>query len=355
MAGKQVARRTSAVAKKITKQAVKKTGTKKAAPARRAKTTRAKRPSVAVVVLSGSTPLRRNKAAELVAEELQLDLAKVNLASVVSRQVGETEKNIKAIFQQARISHAMLLFDEADSLFASRMAEAKSSTDRYANMEVNLLLQEIERFPGIVILTTNFFGSLDKALIRRIQFRVTFEEPDEEGRARIWRTLTPIEAPLAEDVSFEKLAKHFEMTGGMIKNAIVRAAYLSCEAGESINQKRLEESCLDEYQAAGKVARDPSALPPARIVIPDGAVELPPDWQDRGISPELLVRAGVGDADLGRNMKTAIAGVAARPGPAGSNGQGDDPRPSAKVRPIPGLDDYPMPVRPTRPDAADRE
>ena len=98
MAGKQVARRTSAVAKKITKQAVKKSGTKKAAPARRAKTPRAKRPSVAVVVLSGSTPLRRNKAAELVAEELQLDLAKVNLASVVSRQVGETEKNINRVF-----------------------------------------------------------------------------------------------------------------------------------------------------------------------------------------------------------------------------------------------------------------
>ena len=101
MAGKQVARRTSAVAKKITKQAVKKSGTKKAAPARRAKTTRAKRPSVAVVVLSGSTPLRRNKAAELVAEELQLDLAKVNLASVVSRQVGETGQTMNSVFDEA--------------------------------------------------------------------------------------------------------------------------------------------------------------------------------------------------------------------------------------------------------------
>jgi hypothetical protein len=147
-------------------------------------------------------------------------------------------------------------------------------------------------------------------------------------------TLTPPEAPLAEDVNFEKLAKHFEMTGGMIKNAIVRAAYMSCDIGQPINQKRLEESCLDEYQAAGKVARDPSALPPPRIVIPDGAVELPPDWQDKGIPPELLVKAGVGDADLGKNLKNAL-----RPAP----GHGDDaPRP--KVRPIPGLvDDYPIP------------
>jgi hypothetical protein len=107
---------------KITKQAVKKTGTKKAAPARRAKTTRAKRPSVAVVVLSGSTPLRRNKAAELVAEELQLDLAKVNLASVVSRQVGETEKNINRVFDEAERSGAILFFDGADALFGTGRA-----------------------------------------------------------------------------------------------------------------------------------------------------------------------------------------------------------------------------------------
>jgi len=277
--------------------------------------------------------------AEIISGELDRPLYRVSIPEVVSKWVGETEKNIKAIFQQARISHAMLLFDEADSLFASRMAEAKSSTDRYANMEVNLLLQEIERFPGFVILTTNFFGSLDKALIRRIQFRVTFEDPDEEGRVRIWQTLTPPEAPLDADVNFEKLAKHFEMTGGMIKNAIVRAAYLSCEAGTSITQKRLEESCLDEYQAAGKVARDPSALPPPRLVIPEGAVELPADWQDRGISAELLVKAGVGDADLGKNMKNALR----------ASGNGDDVR-SPKVRPIPGMDDYPMPTRVDWPD-----
>jgi SpoVK/Ycf46/Vps4 family AAA+-type ATPase len=278
--------------------------------------------------------------AEIISGELNRPLYRINIPEVVSKWVGETEKNIKAIFQQARISHAMLLFDEADSLFASRMAEAKSSTDRYANMEVNLLLQEIERFPGIVILTTNFFGSLDKALIRRIQFRVNFEEPDEEGRARIWRTLCPPEAPLHEDVSFERLAKHFEMTGGMIKNAIVRAAYLSCEVGQPINQKRLEESCLDEYQAVGKVARDPSALPPAKLVIPEGAVELPPDWQDRGIPPELLAKAGVGDADLGRNLKQAIQKGAAET--TGPTPRSDPPRP--RTRPIPGLEDYPEPT-----------
>ena len=162
MAGKQVARRTSAVAKKITKQAVKKSGTKKAAPARRAKTPRAKRPSVAVVVLSGSTPLRRNKAAELVAEELQLDLAKVNLASVVSRQVGETEKNINRVFDEAERSGSILFFDGADALFGTGRTAAGAAH----------LLQRIEDHNGLVILTTNGKSRIDQALSRQAKVSV---------------------------------------------------------------------------------------------------------------------------------------------------------------------------------------
>lgn len=163
MAGKQAARRTSAVAKKITKQAVKKTGTKKAAPARRAK-----RPSVAVVVLSGSTPLRRNKAAELVAEELQLDLAKVNLSSVVSRQVGETEKNINRVFDEAERSGSILFFDGADALFGTGRAGASHSTAAGAAH----LLQRIEDHTGLVILTTNGKSRIDQALSRQAKVSV---------------------------------------------------------------------------------------------------------------------------------------------------------------------------------------
>ncbi len=200
--------------------------------------------------------------AEIIAGEFDRPLYRVNLPEVVSKWVGETEKHIKQIFQQARISHAMLLFDEADSLFAARSAETKSATDRYANMEVNLLLQEIERFPGIVILTTNFYGSLDRALIRRIQFRVTFEEPDVDQRRLIWETLCPPEAPLAGDVDFGAIAKRFEMTGGMIKNALLRAAYWACEDGDEITQAILLDACRDEYKAAGKVTRDPNYKPP---------------------------------------------------------------------------------------------
>lgn len=168
MAGKQAARRTSAVAKKITKQAVKKTGTKKAAPARRAQTRRAKRPSVAVVVLSGSTPLRRNKAAELVAEELQLDLAKVNLSSVVSRQVGETEKNINRVFDEAERSGSILFFDGADALFGTGRAGASHSTAAGAAH----LLQRIEDHNGLVILTTNGKSRIDQALSRQAKVSV---------------------------------------------------------------------------------------------------------------------------------------------------------------------------------------
>ena len=166
MAGKQAARRTSAVAKKITKQAVKRTGTKKAAPARRAK-----RPSVAVVVLSGSTPLRRNKAAELVAEELQLDLAKVNLSSVVSRQVGETEKNINRVFDEAERSGSILFFDGADALFGTGRA-GKAGTSHSTAAGAAHLLQRIEDHNGLVILTTNGKSRIDQALSRQAKVSV---------------------------------------------------------------------------------------------------------------------------------------------------------------------------------------
>ena len=163
MAGKQVARRTSAVAKKITKQAVKKTGTKNAGPARRAK-----RPTVAVVVLSGSTPLRRNKAAELVAEELQLDLSKVNLSSLVSRRIGETEKNINRVFDDAERSGSILFFDGADALFGMR----RSGANQYADAGAAHLLQPIEDHNGLVILTTNGKSRIDQALSRQAKVSV---------------------------------------------------------------------------------------------------------------------------------------------------------------------------------------
>lgn len=214
------------------------------------------------VLFDGPPGTGKTFCSEIIAGEFDRPLYRVNLPEVVSKWVGETEKHISQIFEQARISHAMLLFDEADALFGSRSSEVKSATDRHANMEVNLLLQEIERFPGICILTTNFYGALDRALTRRIQFRVTFEEPDAPQRTLIWRTLIPPQLPMNDDVDFEALGETWDLTGGRIKNALLRAAYAAAEQGTEMTMKILEESCQDEYKAQGKVARDPNFSPP---------------------------------------------------------------------------------------------
>lgn len=198
--------------------------------------------------------------AEVLAGELSRPLHRVNLAQLVSKWAGETEKHIQTIFRRARSTYAILLFDEADSLFSSRVRDTRSSQDKSANMEVNLLLQEIERFDGICILTTNFHGTLDDALARRIQFRVTFDEPDASERARIWKTLCPATAPLANDVDFGELAATYQLTGGAIKNALLRAAYRACDAGHPIGQVQLARACHDEYVAAGRVTRDLSVV-----------------------------------------------------------------------------------------------
>lgn len=178
MAGNKRKRPVSAAAKsaktakkKDVSKVVKKTIAKQAAPARRAKATRARTSSVAVVVLSGSTPLRRNKAAELVAEELQLDLSKVNLSSVVSQRVGETEKNINRIFDEAERSGSILFFDGADALFGRHRA-SKDGASHYANAGAAHLLQRIEDHNGLVILTTNGKSRIDQALSKQARVSV---------------------------------------------------------------------------------------------------------------------------------------------------------------------------------------
>ena len=205
------------------------------------------------VLFDGPPGTGKTYCAEILAGELDRPLYRINIAEVVSKWIGETEKHIRAVFQQARTAHAMLLFDEADSLFAQRTSETKGATDRYANLQVNLLLQEIERFPGVCILTTNFFGALDDALVRRIQFRVTFKEPDEAQRKKLWEVLTPDAAPRADDVDFGALAAEFELTGALVKNVLLRAAYRAVDLRSKLTQDILVTSCRDEYKSAGRV------------------------------------------------------------------------------------------------------
>ena len=181
-------------------------------------------------MFSGAPGTGKTMVATLIGKELGLEVFRVDLSKIVSKFIGETEKNLDRVFTEASRCRAMLLFDEADSLFAKR-TEVKSSNDRYANLEVNFLLQRIETHDGVVILTTNAATSIDPAFLRRLRYRVEFPRPDASERALLWRSMIPKAAPIAGDVDFGLLGERFKMSGGNIKNSVVRAAYLAASSG----------------------------------------------------------------------------------------------------------------------------
>ena len=203
-------------------------------------------------LFSGQPGTGKTMVAGLIAEELKLDLYQIDLSKVVSKWIGETEKNLGELFDAAEAGHAILLFDEADSLFAKR-TEVKSSNDRYANLEVNYLLQRMEAFAGIIILTTNHDTAIDDAFRRRLSLRVEFPIPEPDERERLWRSLLPAAAAVAADIDFALLADRFEMTGGYIKNAALRAAFLAADEATAIAMRHLLRAARSEYQAMGKV------------------------------------------------------------------------------------------------------
>lgn len=207
-----------------------------------------------VALFAGEAGTDKTLTAEILAGELGMSLHIVAIPKIVSKWVGETEQNIRSVFQVARAHHAILLFDEADSLFAKRVAVEKAQ-DHFQNMEVNLLLQEVERFEGIVLLTTNLEANMDKAFQRRILFKIDFPSPGPDERARIWRTLIPREAPIEGSIDFGELGFALELTGGQIKNAVLRAAYSACAHRRGLTQEGLLESGRREAQTAGKLVR----------------------------------------------------------------------------------------------------
>ena len=202
-------------------------------------------------LFSGEPGTGKTMAASVVASELGLELIRIDLSQVVSKWVGETEKNLGKIFDEAQDAAAMLLFDEADALFGKR-TEVKSAQDRYANLEVNYILQRMETFDGVSILTTNFESSIDQALQRRLNFRVRFPEPEVAERAELWKKLLPPETALG-DAPFDRLAERFEMTGGYIKNAIVRAAVIAARERRELTVDDLWTGAHHEYAEMGKV------------------------------------------------------------------------------------------------------
>jgi SpoVK/Ycf46/Vps4 family AAA+-type ATPase len=204
-------------------------------------------------LFSGAPGTGKTMIAGLIAKELGLELFRVDLSRVVSKWVGETEKNLGVAFDEARNARAILLFDEADALFGKR-TEVRSSNDRYANLETNYLLQRIEAFEGIVLLTTNRDTQIDEAFRRRLRFRIEFPTPDAGEREQLWRSMIPVTAPLAGDVDFGALAERFHMTGGYIKNAAMRAAYLAATSERKvISQALLEKAAALEWEEMGKL------------------------------------------------------------------------------------------------------
>jgi SpoVK/Ycf46/Vps4 family AAA+-type ATPase len=203
-------------------------------------------------LFSGAPGTGKTMMAGIMARELGQEIYRVDLARVVSKWVGETEKNLARVFDEAESAQVILLFDEADSLFSTR-TEVKGSNDRFANMEINYLLQRMESYDGMTILTTNFEKSIDEAFKRRLKFRLHFPVPDADLRTQLWRSMLPTQATVADDVRFEFLGKKFTMSGGNIKNAVVRAAFYAAEGEGVITHALLERAATAEAREMGRL------------------------------------------------------------------------------------------------------
>ncbi|MBW4493627.1 MAG: ATP-binding protein [Oscillatoria princeps RMCB-10] len=213
------------------------------------------------VLFSGPPGTGKTMAAEVIAGELQLDLYKIDLSQVVSKYIGETEKNLNRIFTAAASSNAILFFDEADSLFGKR-TEVKDAHDRYANIEVGYLLQKMEEYEGVAILTTNARSNMDDAFVRRLRFIVEFPFPKEKDRRRIWEKIWPDATPRSPDIDLHFLSRRFEISGANIRNIALAAAFLAAEDGGSVSINHLLHAVRREYQKMGKILREGDFAPP---------------------------------------------------------------------------------------------
>ena len=203
------------------------------------------------ILFAGPSGTGKTLAAEIIAGEVGLDLYKIDLSGIVSKYIGETEKNLKKIFGEAEICNAILFFDEADALFGKR-SEVNDSHDRYANIEVSYLLQQMEEHEGTIILASNYKKNLDDAFLRRLQFAVEFPIPDEAARKEIWTGMFPENIRLGEDVDFNFLSK-FKLTGGNIKNIALLAAVLAADGSGIIGMKEILKGLKREFQKMGKI------------------------------------------------------------------------------------------------------
>lgn len=203
-------------------------------------------------LLFGPPGTGKTMTAQVIANELKLELYKIDLSQVISKYIGETEKNLQKIFEQAETSNAILFFDEADAIFGKR-SEVKDAHDRYANIETSYLLQKVEEYEGMSILATNFKENIDEAFTRRIQHMVEFPFPDAEHRKKIWLSLFPSETPIDADVDFDFISNRFEIAGGNIKNIVISSAFLAAQANEAIQMKHIIRALKYELLKTGRV------------------------------------------------------------------------------------------------------
>ena len=204
-------------------------------------------------LFSGPPGTGKTMLASLIARELGIELYAADTSKLVSKFIGETEKHLAALFDAAEAGHAILLFDEADSLFGKR-TDVRTSNDRYANLETNYLLQRLESFTGICILTSNHEANIDPAFQRRLSLHLRLELPNANERAALWRAMLPESAPREARIDYSSLARRFEMSGGYIRNAAVRAAFLAADDEVPISDAHLHHAALVEYEGMGKIA-----------------------------------------------------------------------------------------------------
>ncbi len=203
------------------------------------------------VLFSGPSGTGKTMAAEIIAKYVELDIYKIDLSNVVSKYIGETEKNLSKIFKEAETSNAIIFFDEADALFGKR-SEVKDAHDRYANIETGYLLQKMEEYDGVVILATNLSKNIDDAFLRRMQIVIEFPFPDEIQRKLIWTGIFPKESPLAGDIDYKFLSEKIKLAGGNIKNMALAAAFYAAENSGEIDMHHIMHAARREYQKVGK-------------------------------------------------------------------------------------------------------
>jgi SpoVK/Ycf46/Vps4 family AAA+-type ATPase len=218
-------------------------------------------------LFAGDSGTGKTMSAEVVAGSLGLDLYVIDLSTVVDKYIGETEKNLDRIFDQAEQVNGVLLFDEADAIFGKR-SEVKDARDRYANVEVAYLLQRMEQFEGIAILTTNLRANIDDAFLRRLDVLVDFPMPDPAGRRQLWERQLRPELPVADDIDVVFLADAFELSGGNIRNIVLASAFDAAAEGQPVTMAHLVQATAGEYRKLGRLCVEAEFGPYFPLITP---------------------------------------------------------------------------------------